>query len=85
MLHKSGAFPTYVTDKDFVSKVTSRTEYAANALHERIGRNVREAIQKNNEIMPEDLPAEPHIKEVRRKVKDAKKQLTSAPDGPPEN
>jgi hypothetical protein len=58
-----------------LSRLKVRNQWAANALHEKIGRNVREAIRKNDEIMPEDLEPEPHIKEVRRQVKEATKLL----------
>jgi DNA-damage-inducible protein D len=44
-------------------------EQTANVIHRQVGENVREAIRKNNEIMPEDLPVEPHIKVVKKRLK----------------
>lgn len=57
-----------------LAKHNIRNEHAANAIHERVSGNIREAMQKSGDIMPEELPAEPHIKQIEREIK-ASKQL----------
>jgi DNA-damage-inducible protein D len=54
-----------------LAKLNIHSEHQANAIHERVGKNVREAIEKSGNILPEDLPAEPHIKLIEREIKAA--------------
>jgi DNA-damage-inducible protein D len=53
-----------------------KDEQIANAVHEEIGRRVRQTIKDNQNPMPEDLPAEPHIKTLmkRKSQKELKAQ-----------
>lgn len=44
-------------------------ETEANRIHNKIGQNVRKAVKDIGGIMPEDLPAEPHIKEIEKEMK----------------
>ncbi|MFP5261070.1 MAG: DNA damage-inducible protein D [Blastocatellia bacterium] len=53
-------------------RLSIHNEHAANALHEKVGKIVREAMRQANEIMPEDLPTEPHIKIIKQELKTAK-------------
>jgi len=41
-------------------------EQTAGAIHEEIGRRVRQTIKDNKNPMPEDLPVEPHIKTLMK-------------------
>jgi len=48
----------------------------ANQTHYEVGRKVRDAIRDIGGEMPENLPAEPHIREVERKIKAASKKIS---------
>ncbi len=60
-----------ITQTDaLLKKDNIRNEEMASATHRRVGRIVRETIEKLDGTMPEDLPAEEHIhKLVQKKVK----------------
>lgn len=51
-----------------------KNEFQAIRVHEMVAGNVRKAIQDSGGIMPEDLPTEPHMKTIERRVK-AMKEL----------
>jgi DNA-damage-inducible protein D len=55
-----------------LDKLKIRSEVQAIIVHEKVGRNVRKAIKESNSIMPEDLPAESHIKVIEKTVKATK-------------
>lgn len=55
-------------------------EDSATRLHHRVGEEVRATIKKIQGIMPENLPAEPHIKTLRQKRK-AKGELPPKAEG----
>ncbi len=55
-----------------LAKHNIHNEHAANAIHEKVSGNIREAMQKSGDIMPEDLPTEPPIKVIERQVKASK-------------
>lgn len=57
-----------------------RDEHAANLVHESVGKEVRRTIEKLGNPMPEDLPAEPHIKTLTQKRR-AKKELPAKTEG----
>lgn len=44
-----------------------KDEHTAGAIHEEIGQRVRQTIKDNQNPMPEDLPAEPHIKTLLKR------------------
>jgi DNA-damage-inducible protein D len=44
-------------------------EKIAKQVHFDVGRRVRKTIQMNGNVVPEDLPAEPHIKTIREKFR----------------
>jgi hypothetical protein len=50
-----------------------RGERAAIEKHEYIGREVRETMRRSKGALPEDLPVEPHIKEVRKRLSPTRK------------
>jgi len=52
-----------------------RGEGAAIDEHHRAGREVRQAMQRIGKTMPEDLPAEPHIRDIKKQLKASKKKL----------
>lgn len=64
---------TQARDKLAESRVSSQQQ--AIQLHESVGREVRQAIEKIGGTMPENLPAAEHIKEARKRIKKAKPQL----------
>jgi DNA-damage-inducible protein D len=52
-----------------LAKESFRNEFQAIRVHEKVAANVRKAMKESGDIMPEDLPVEPHIKTVERQVK----------------
>lgn len=50
-------------------------EAAATNIHHAVGKEVRQAIKNIGGTMPEDLPAEPHIKHLLKEQKKREKQL----------
>lgn len=50
-------------------------EAVANKVHHEVGKEVRDAIKRIGGTMPEDLPAEPHIKHLIKEQKNREKQL----------
>ena len=43
--------------------------------HEQVGREVRDAIKRIGGALPEDIPADEHIKEVEKRIKTATPKL----------
>lgn len=50
-------------------------EDEATRIHFDVGQEVRRTVERIQGVMPEDLKPEPHIKEVAKRLKDAKKML----------
>ncbi len=54
-------------------------QHQAGQVHQNVGREVRGAIEKIGGTLPEDLPPEPHIKEIEKRLKaEDKRRLTPA-------
>lgn len=63
-----------ITQADEVLRKNPSTgEDGASRTHRRVGQEVREAIKKIGGRMPEDLPAQDHIKEVKKRLRATKK------------
>jgi DNA-damage-inducible protein D len=61
--------------RDKLKRESIRGEQSAIHAHQQVGREVRAAIQRIGGAMPEDLPAEEHIKDVRKRLKGATPKL----------
>lgn len=55
-------------------KDSIRGDRAAAGIHNMIGGKVRQTIKDIGGVLPEQLPAEPHIREVKKKIKKLQKQ-----------
>lgn len=62
-----------------LSQLGVHNEGQANQVHEQIGRNVRTAIVTSGHATPENLPAEPHIKTIEKKLKEQRKKEDATP------
>ncbi len=63
---------------DKINKENIVGENFANATHFEVGRKVRTAIKEIKGTLPENLPVEKHIKELKKKLKSRDKQLPRA-------
>lgn len=61
--------------RDKLKREGIRGEQAAIQAHQQVGREVRTAIERIGGTMPENLPPEEHIKEVRKRLKHATPKL----------
>jgi DNA-damage-inducible protein D len=53
---------------DVIKRERVKGERAAIQKHESIGREVRETMRRSKGTLPEELPVEPHIKEIRKRL-----------------
>ena len=58
-----------------IKKENIRGQQDLEQTHESVGRQVRAAMMRISGTLPENLPLEPHIKEVRKSIKTAHKRL----------
>lgn len=63
---------------ELLHKLNVKTEQQAVAVHKSVGAKVRKTIKDSGNTLPEDLPAEPNIKLIRRIVDRAKELPTKA-------
>ena len=59
--------------KSKIRRESIRGEESAINAHLQVGREVRDAIRRVGNTMPEELPAEPPIKEIEKRLKPLKK------------
>jgi DNA-damage-inducible protein D len=69
-------FKATMTEQRLKSKQV-KTEWEANKTHRQVGHEVRDVMERENGVKPEELPLEPSIttlvRKERKKIKDAKK------------
>ena len=74
LLDRAGALELSANDfqmlmaADIIATNAIRGEAAATAVNERVGRKVRETMRKEGATLPENLPIEPPISEVRKRL-----------------
>jgi DNA-damage-inducible protein D len=74
LLDRAGALELSANDfqmlmaADIIATQGIKGEGAATALNERVGRKVRETMRKEGATLPENLPIEPPISEVRKRL-----------------
>jgi DNA-damage-inducible protein D len=61
--------------RDKLARESVRTQSRAIATHETVGREVRDAIRRIGGTLPENIPADEHIKDVEKRVKSATPKL----------
>lgn len=62
--------------RDALAREDIRGEQKAIDLHQSVGREVREAIRRIGGTLPENIPADEHIKQVQKRVKAATPKLS---------
>ena len=55
-----------------IGRLQIKGQQNANETHEKVGREVRNTIKNLGNMMPEELPAAPHIRTIQKKNKTAK-------------
>jgi DNA-damage-inducible protein D len=61
--------------RDKLAREKVRTQQGAIRTHEAVGKEVRDAIKRIGGTLPEDIPPAEHIKQVKRRVKNAVPRL----------
>jgi DNA-damage-inducible protein D len=61
--------------RDKLARENVRTQQGAIRTHEAVGKEVRDAIKRIGGTLPEDIPPAEHIKQVKRRVKNAVPRL----------
>jgi DNA-damage-inducible protein D len=61
-----------------IKRETIRGQDALEQAALQVGQTVRKAIQETGGTMPEDLPAEVHVKKIRTELKKTSKELNKA-------
>lgn len=66
--------------RDKLARDRVRNEQRAISIHEQVGREVRSAIQRIDGVLPENIPAAEHIREVEKRVRSRPVHLELEPD-----
>ncbi len=61
--------------RDKLQRQRIKSQFSAIKTHEEVGKEVRAAIERIGGVLPENIPAAEHIKQVARRVKSAKPKL----------